>query len=614
MKQIRALAIASLLFTTFVTGQAAFISENYVTGQSFITTVAFSPDGQMFFIEKNTGLVKIVLGPNNVRPQPFYQFTVNSSGERGGLGLTFHPNYPDSPFVYCFVTQAGPPLANVIIRLIDSLGFGTRPETIFVAPIVTSATNHNGGNIRFGPDGKLYVTIGENAQPMWAQDTCNVWGKILRLNSDGSIPSDNPITCAPIFAYGLRNSYDFCFHRVSGILYASENGPAANDEINRILPGRNYGWPIIQCMSSNPAYENPLRCWTPTISPTGIVHAHNSLIPEFNGKLLMTDYNTGSLRLLSLNTSGDSITNDTVVYSVGFGLIDVEQGPDRFIYLTRSNGSIVRLRPAAPQAPNIFDYYPTDTVISIAAGSSIDFGLQAGDPDGDTLYFSWYRNGVVVGNNLSITLTFSAPGTEMIKAVVTDGILADSISWQIEVHTTGGTPPGPFSIFQPEDSSASVTRLTQFSWQASVDSDTGSIIRYWLLLDSDTTFDNAIAIGDIESTFVSVATDSLELLGDILFWKILAIDNDSLIRQGGIPMPEVRLLRIIPAGDVNANGLLRGSDVTFLVSYFKGTNQPPEPYLAADANGDCQVQGSDVTYLVRYFKGHGSIPARPDCP
>lgn len=323
---------------------ADFVAEDFITGQSFITTVAFSPNGNMYFIEKNSGLIKVVLGPDSVRAEPFFALDVNSQGERGGLGLTFHPSYPDSPYVYCYATIEGPVLANAVIRFIDSLGYGTHPDTIFSAPITVSATNHNGGNLRFGPDGKLYITMGENAEQAWAQDTCRVQGKIIRFNYDGTIPEDNPIHCAPLFAYGLRNSYDFCFHPESGALYASENGPEANDELNLILPGRNYGWPDAQCSSDNPNFEDPIYCWPQVIAPTGIVLAWNSTIPEFNGKLLMTDWNTGTLRTLTLNSAGDSIMAEQEVYDTDFGLVDVEQGTDGNIYLTKHDGTIVRLK------------------------------------------------------------------------------------------------------------------------------------------------------------------------------------------------------------------------------------------------------------------------------
>ncbi len=500
--------------------RADFVDEVYISGQSFITTVAFSPDGQMFFIEKNTGLVKVVLGPDSVRPAPFFQFQVNNAGERGGLGLTFHPAYPDSPYVYCYVTIPLPVLANVIVRLEDSLGFGARPDTIFRAPITVGATNHNGGNIRFGSDGKLYVTIGEYAQPSWAQDTCRVQGKILRLNYDGTIPNDNPIACAPIFAYGLRNSYDFCFHPQTGALYASENGPNANDEVNLILPGRNYGWPIVQCAPGNPAYEDALICWTPTNAPTGIVVAWNSQIQEFNAKLLMTDWNFGVLHLMSLSANGDSILSDEHIFDYSSGLVDVEQGPDGLFYLTTGAGSIIRLRP----------------------------------PSGN---------------------------------------------------------PSPFPLREPSPGANVVNRNTRFVWGQSIDSE--GPVSYTFQIDGDTTFATPIFESGTADTSTIILTDSLFNFGANLYWRVYAIDSDSNITFGGIPIPEVRALNVLAPGDANGNGSLNGVDVVYLVAYLKGIVSPPEPLLAGDVNADCLVNGLDVIYLVNYFKG-GTPPIRGECP
>jgi glucose/arabinose dehydrogenase len=517
MKHVIGLLAGVAILTSFA--RADFIDEVYVSGQSFITTVAFSPDGKMYFIEKNTGRVKVVMGQNLVRPEPFFQFQVNNLGERGGLGLTFHPQYPDSPYVYCYVTIPLPVLANVVVRLIDSAGFGTNPDTIFRAPITVTATNHNGGNLRFGPDGKLYITIGENAQPSWAQDTCRVQGKIIRINYDGTIPDDNPISCAPIYAYGLRNSYDFCFHPQTGALYASENGPNANDEVNLILPGRNYGWPTVQCSSSNPAYEDALICWTPTNAPTGIVVAWNSLIPEFNGKLLMTDWNFGVLHLMTLNQDGDSILADEHVYDSGSGLVDVEQGPEGFFYLTSGTGSIIRLRPQT-------------------------------------------------------------------------------------------NAPSPFPLRLPYPGENVVNYITQFTWGAS--HDTEGPVTYRFQIGTDTSFVTPSYDVFVNDTTQSAVTDSLYARGRTLYWRVLAIDSDSNITQGGIPLPEKRQLHVLDAGDANTSGSLNGLDVLYLVSYLKGIGNPPEPILAANAEGDCVVNGLDVVYLINYFKG-GLPPIRGNC-
>jgi aldose sugar dehydrogenase len=508
--------LLTLIFLAFVSvAKADFTHETYISGQGFITTIAISPNGRMYFILKNSGDIKVVQGPNSVRPQPFFHFNVNNSGERGGLGLTFHPDYPDSPYVYAYVTIPQPVLANVVVRLVDSLGYGTHPDTIFRAPITTSADNHNGGNIRFGPDNKLYVTIGENNNPLWAQDTCRVQGKIDRINYDGSIPDDNPIHCAPIYAYGLRNSYDFCFHPVTGALYASENGPDANDEVNLILPGRNYGWPIVQCESSDLDYVNALWCWTPTIAPTGIIIPSNCNIPEFNNKILMTDYNTGTLHLMSLNSAGDSILTDDHIYNIGFGLIDVDQGPDGDIYLTTSNGAIVRLIPTGQPTSSFPLYHPNQNGYAVF----------------NQTRFIWGELNIP-GQTPEYHLEFAA-----------DSNFAQPI-FSLNVH-------GDTSMALYSDSLENFG-MTMF-WRVSALDDTGHV-----------TFGgepqpehrrlNIVVTGDANGNGVLNGVDVVYFV-------------NYLKGIGPAPNP-------VEAGDANGDCNANGIDVSFLVNYFKGGAEP----------------------------------------
>jgi len=512
MRHLSKMLFAIAVFSSMA--RADFTNEVYVSGQSFITTVAFSPDGRMYFIEKNTGLIKVVLGQNSVRPEPFFQFQVNNFGERGGLGLTFHPEYPDSPYVYSYVTIPSPVLANVVVRLIDSSGFGTHPDTIFRAPITVGASNHNGGNIRFGPDGKLYITIGENAQPSWAQDTCRVQGKIIRINYDGTIPDDNPIACAPIYAYGLRNSYDFCFHPQTGALYASENGPDANDEVNLILPGRNYGWPNVQCAPGNPNYEDALICWTPTNAPTGIVVAWNSQIPEFNDKLLMTDWNFGVLHLMSLSQNGDSILSDDPIFDYGSGLVDVDQGPDGLIYITTGTGSIIRLRPLSG----------TPSPFPLREPSRGETAVNR------TIQFVW---GQSIDAEGPVTYHF-----------------------QIDEDTSFVAPLYEFNL-----SDTSTTFLTdslfefgeRLYWRvAAIDSD--SNVTYGGIPSPEKREMNILAPGDANG---SGSVNGIDVVFMVAYLK-------------GIGDPPEPLL----AGDVNGDCAANGIDVVYLVTYFKGGALP----------------------------------------
>jgi len=512
--QTRLLTITLFLILA-TTASADFIDEIYISGQSFITTVAFSPDGRMYFIEKNTGTVKVILGQDSVRTAPFFDFDVNNAGERGGLGLTFHPEFPDSPYVYCYVTIPLPVLANVVVRLVDSSAFGTAPDTIFRAPITVGATNHNGGNLRFGPDGKLYITIGENAQPSWAQDTCRVQGKINRINYDGTIPDDNPFQCAPIFAYGLRNSYDFCFHPATGLLYASENGPNANDEVNLILRGLNYGWPIVQCAPHNPAYEDALICWTPTNAPTGIVVAWNSQIPEFNGKLLMTDWNDGNLHVMSLSAGGDSILSDDILFSTGLGLVDIEQGPDGLFYITSYNGSIIRLRPLA----NVPSEFP---LLSPSAGET------------------------VVNNH-----------TDFVWGQSSD--LEGAVAFYLEIDDDASFLPPLISLEMAQDTAALFLTDSLFSlgstlyWQVlAVDSD--SNITYGGVPQAERRQLHILPAGDANG---NGSLNGLDVVFVVNYLKGI----------GPAPIP-------LLAGDANGDCALNGIDVVYLVSYFKGGQVP----------------------------------------
>ncbi|MEO8168421.1 MAG: PQQ-dependent sugar dehydrogenase, partial [bacterium] len=212
----------------------------FPVGMAFVP----GPAVKFFFTEKNSGLVKIFEN-GAVRSTPFATLSITNSGEQGLLGIALHPQYPDSPFVYVQYTRSGD-RANVVSRFRDSSGLGVDPRMIMVAPRLNTATNHNGGNIHFGPDGKLYSTIGENASSSNAQDSSatNLLGKIQRLNPNGSIPSDNPNPAKPFWSIGHRNSFDFTWDLQSGKMYASENGPSCDDEVNYVPRGANMGWPV----------------------------------------------------------------------------------------------------------------------------------------------------------------------------------------------------------------------------------------------------------------------------------------------------------------------------------------------------------------------------------
>jgi hypothetical protein len=174
-------------------------------------------------------------------------------------------------------------------------------------------------------------------------------------------------------------------------------------------------------------------------------------------------------------------------------------------------------------------------------------------------------------------------------------------------------PPEPFPLNSPADDIRYVAAHIKFNWSRTVDYDPLASFRYAFQYSPDSLFATGIrTVYGLTDTSLTLLTDTLAAFGDNLYWRILAIDDDSLIRVGGIP-EQTRKLTIFPPGDANGDHTVLGGDVTYLVRYFKGLGNPPDPFFAGDANGDCSVLGGDVTFLVRYFKGLGSAPARANC-
>lgn len=419
----------------------------------FPVCIAFPPDGsnRVFFTEKISGRVRIISN-DSLLPDPYLTVSVTSVGEQGLLGLTFHPDYPDSPYFYIYYTRAGD-RANQLVRYRELGGVPTNPETLMVVPRLTVSSNHNGGNIHFGPDGKLYVSIGEYAVATNAQDTSNEnkRGKIHRLNYDGSTPSDNPFAGNTLYVYGVRNSFDFHFDPLSGNCYASENGPSCNDEINLIIAGGNYGWPLDgNCSySGDPKYERPLYYW-PTNLPavTGITVYRGSAFPQHEGKLLVANYNDGSLYSFTLNAEGDSIIDEpTTLIDFNSALNDVEIASDGSIYLTNGTYSgtsrIFRLRPLAPAVPSLvspingaLDQSYTPTLVWQSSPSATSYHLQLAK---DSLFTTIVIDDSTLTDTVVTTdsLEYSTYYYWHVKAKNIGGESEWSETWQF--HTIGTT-------------------------------------------------------------------------------------------------------------------------------------------------------------------------------
>ncbi len=297
-----------------------------------------APDGRLFLTER-PGRIRIVRG-GTLDPEPWLTLEVAEVGEGGLLGLALDPDFARNGFVYVAHTYRGADgnLHNRLLRLREEpeTGRGTIDRVLFDG--APGATLHDGGRVRFGPDGRLYWTLGDAEDPQRAQEVSSLNGKILRLNPDGSVPEDNPFAGSPVYSYGHRNPQGLAWHPETGQLYATEHGPQANDEINLIERGRNYGWPLVRGEATREGTVPPILSSGPsdTWAPSGVAFAARG---PWAGSLLFAGLRSETLFRVVLDPRDPSRVLRLERYLEGrYGrLRDVVEGPDGSFYLLTSN-------------------------------------------------------------------------------------------------------------------------------------------------------------------------------------------------------------------------------------------------------------------------------------
>ncbi len=261
----------------------------------------------------------------------------------GLLGMALHPDMKNSPYVFLNYTyKNGDKPFSRLVRYTWKSDTLINPKVL----LEVAATNgHSGSRLAFS-NGKLFWATGDALSNTFAQDINSRNGKILRLNIDGSVPSDNPVKGSFVWAMGFRNIQGMVFSR-NGKLYTSEHGDATDDEVNLIAKTKNYGWPEIHGFTDNAKEinfrnstptEDPLKAWTPTIAPAGLDYYSSSLIPEWNNSLLMVSLKGKSLRALKLNADGSRIMDEEIFLENQFGrLRDICISPAGEVYISTSN-------------------------------------------------------------------------------------------------------------------------------------------------------------------------------------------------------------------------------------------------------------------------------------
>jgi glucose/arabinose dehydrogenase len=298
-------------------------------------SMAFAPDGRLFFTER-PGRVRVLPPGSNTSEVALTLDDTFAQGEAGVLGITLDPEYASNRFVYLYYSaQAGGRAVNRVVRyreVANRLG-----EAVVLLDNIPANQIHDGGRLKFGPDGLLYITAGDAAAASVAQDVASLAGKILRVSRDGSTPRDNPFS-SPVYSLGHRNPQGIDWHPVTGDLWEAEHGDSGNDEVNVIDRGVNYGWPTIQGSQTRPDMRTPITSYSPSIAPSGAAFYRGQRFPGFVNNLFVATLR--GVHILRLRPDGSSrqVAAQERLLENAYGRIrDVVVGPDGFIYFCTSN-------------------------------------------------------------------------------------------------------------------------------------------------------------------------------------------------------------------------------------------------------------------------------------
>ena len=297
-----------------------------VTGLEAPWDLVFTPDNDALVTERDSGRLLSVDSSGNV--EELQRLPAGGTGEGGLLGLALSPDYESDGLIYAYYTTDQD---NRVTRF----RLGEDPEPILTG--IPFRSFHNGGRMAFGPDGLLYIGTGDGGDTSNSQDLTSLGGKILRVTPDGGVPSDNPFSGSPVYSYGHRNVQGLAWDE-EGQLYASEFGQNTYDEVNRIEPGGNYGWPNVEGTGGEPQYIDPISTFTTAeASPSGAEILKNGAIPQWEGNFFMAGLRGQRLWRLALDEGGNVTEREALLQGQAGRLRHVVQAPDGSLWVLTNN-------------------------------------------------------------------------------------------------------------------------------------------------------------------------------------------------------------------------------------------------------------------------------------